>query len=462
MKPVNVPDVGNERSLPNNLDAERAVLGAILAHNAALDRLGATVTPAQFYRDAHRRIYTAMLALYGRRAPIDFVTLKDELGGALDEVGGPAYIASLADGVPRSTNVTYYAAIVTECALRREIIFAGNAILSAAYEGEDDAEAILQHADRRLLTLRSRNGTELHTLAETADQRYRMMEWRVDHKGELRGLGTGYPSLDALTLGLMPGDLDIVAARPSIGKTTLALNIGVHAAVAGHRVVVCSLEMTRGQLEDRILAQLSQIALTRIQGGCLGGTDWDPIRQAVDTMNGLPVVIDDRSGLTAVEVRAVCRRVIAEHGEIGLVVVDYIQLMASALQRKGATRTEELSDAATRLKELAKELGVPVLLLSQLRRIDGRPKLDDLRECGTLEQVADIVGFLHRKDHRVGGPTECIVAKQRNGSTGAVILSMNRETTTFTDSDEAAPAAEEAPPQRARNRSFATRWGPRS
>lgn len=459
-----VPTAAEERSLPHNLDAERAVLGAILANNAALDRLGATLTPTHFYREAHRHIYTAMQALHGRRAPIDYITLKDELGraGVLESVGGPAYIASLGDGVPKSTNSAHYAAIVTECALRREIVYAGNAVLAAAYDGTEDATTILRDADRRFLALHGRNGSGIHTLAETAHQRYATMEWRVEHKGELRGLGTGYPGIDALTLGLRAGDLDIVAARPSMGKTSLAVNIGVHAATQGHRVVVFSLEMTRDQLEDRIMAQLSQVALTRIQSGCIGGPEWDPIRQAINAMNTIPIVIDDRSGVTAVDIRAACRQVMADDGAIGLVVVDYIQLIGNALQRKGANRTEELSHAATRLKELAKELQLPVLLVSQLRRIDGRPRLDDLRECGTLEQVADVVGFLHRKDHRVGGPTEFIVAKQRNGATGSVMLSLTLDTTTFTESAEAVPepAAEEsqAPQRRARSRTFARRW----
>ena len=372
-----------DRTLPHNLEAERAVLGAIIVHNDALETVGASLAASSFYRDSHRRIFAAILRLQAQRVAVDFVTLKEALArsGDLDAAGGPAYIASLTDGVPRSTNVRHYCGIVAEKAALRDLVYAANAMLTAAYEADRPASVIVSEADRALLALHGHGTSHMRSMAETSSSRFAELEWRVAHKGELRGVTTGYQSINDLTLGLREGDLDIVAARPSIGKSTLALNIAVHASRAGARVAVFSLEMTRTQLEDRILAQLSRVALSRIQSGHIGAQDWTPLSEAIEAMSALAIGIDDRSGQTASDVRHGCRTLIAEYGSVNLVIVDYVQLMPGQLARKGASRTEELSDTAMRLKDLAKELSVPVLLLSQLRRHEGRPKIEDLREC---------------------------------------------------------------------------------
>ena len=794
-----------ERDLPHNLDAEKALLGAILVHQEHYDTAAALLKPEQFYRVAHQRIFTAMGTLRAQTIDVEFVTLKAELlrAGDLDEVGGPAYISSLASGVPRATNVKHYASLIAEAAALRDLIGAANQILTKAYDAEEPASVIVSEADRALLALQGRGGDgHLRALSDTAVTRFKSLEWRVEHKGELRGLDTGYPAINEITLGLRAGDLDIIAARPSIGKaqpldssvllstgqwvkmgdlrvgdelasadgepsfvtgifpqgvhqafrvtfvdgrsvecsgdhlwsvhttkltrrdhiwatnhlslklsieryrsrigvplmggdfgssrdwpvdpwllgfligdgsfrgttlrfstadaeiieqvraklpdglkvrhvakydyavvanrrgagnellkalgdlglrgahshtkfipgvyftgdyddrlellqglldsdgwaqgavcyttvseqlasdvqalarsigavvrvrskarsyryrghklngrtayelvithqrpdtlftldrkrkrarvnvrrqrltivsveptrmammqcisvshssglyvtdgytlthnTTLALNIGVHAAQAGKRVAVFSLEMTREQLEDRILSQLSRVALSRIQSGHIGQTEWAPLAVAITVMDNLPLAINDRAGQTAGEIRASCRRLLAEFGALDLVIVDYVQLMVSGLNRKGSTRTEELSDAAMRLKDMAKELAVPVILVSQLRRVDGRPKIEDLRESGALEQVADIVGLLHRRDHRVGGTTEFIVAKHRNGRCGTYYLTLDLDTTTFTDGGEPEPepsTQEKTAASRriARGRTFASR-----
>lgn len=455
-----VPDVGNERSLPHSLDAERSVLGAILVHNDAFETALSLLTPTQFYRKPHRQIFAAMTTLRQQQVVVDYVTLKEELArvGHLDEVGGPSYIASLGDGVPRATNVQYYAGIVAEKATLRALIDTANTIRTAAYEAERPASDLVSEADRALLALHGHGAGQMRSLADTSGTRFTELEWRVEHKGELRGVTTGYQSIDELTLGLRAGDLDIIAARPSVGKTSLALNMGVHAASTGKRVAVFSLEMTREQLEDRILAQLSGVALSRIQSGHIGSQDWAPIATAIQGMHDLHIAIDDRAGQTAVDVRHGCRGLIAQHGTLDLAIVDYVQLMPGTLSRKGASRTEELSDTATQLKNLAKELSLPVLLLSQLRRHDGRPKIEDLRECGALEQIADFVGLLHRKDHRVSGTTEFILAKQRNGATGTLNLTLDRETTTFTDGGEPIPEPTTEERKRTRQRSFARRF----
>jgi len=453
-----------ERTLPSNLEAETSILGAILVHNDTFDTAAGLVKPEHFFRVAHQRIFTAMATLRQQKTAIDLVTLKNELGrvGDLNEVGGPAYISSLASGVPRSTNLKFYASIVVEKAHLRDLIMAANKMLTAAYEAEEPASVIVSEADRALLALQGRGGhSESRALSDTASTRFKTMEWRVEHCGQLRGIDTGYKSINDLTSGLRPGNLDIIAARPSVGKSTLSLNIGVHAACAGHRVMVFSLEMTGEELQDRIMSQLSKVPLSRIQEGHIGQAEWAPLSQAIETMNTLPIVINDRSGLTAADMRAECRRQVAEYGSLALVIVDYIQLMRGEGSRKGATRTEELSDAAMRLKDLAKELSVPVILVSQLRRLEGRPKIEDLRECGALEQVADSVGLLYRKDHRVSGTTEFILAKQRNGPTGTCLLTIDRDITTFVDGGEPEPepSAEEkkAATRRGRQRTFANR-----
>lgn len=449
-----------ERVLPHNLEAERAVLGAILVNNDAYDTTVSLLNPQQFYRDAHRRIFLAMMRLAAKQVAIDFVTVKEDLGrtGELGDVGGPVYIASLADGVPRAMNVKYYAGIVKEKSTLRNLIYAANKILTAAYEADQPASAVVSEADRALLALQGHGVSPMQALSETTSQRFTELEWRVAHKGELRGVTTGYQSINDLTLGLRAGDLDIIAARPSIGKTSLALNIGVHAATAGKHVAVFSLEMTREQLEDRILAQLSGVALSRIQSGHIGSEDWTPITNAIQQTHDLRIAIDDRAGQTAEDIRHGCRRLLTDHGSLDVVVVDYVQLMASSLSQKNSSRTERLGDSARRLKELAKELAVPVLLLSQLRRLDGRPKIEDLRESGDLEQIADCVGLLHRKDHRVSGTTEFNLAKQRNGPTGTVNLTLNRDTTTFSDGGDPIPEPTTEERKRSRQWSFARRF----
>jgi replicative DNA helicase len=282
------------------------------------------------------------------------------------------------------------------------------------------------------------------------------LEWRVAHRGELLGLASGFPSIDQTMSGWQAGDLTVIGARPSIGKTTFLLNTALSVAsrlAEAHNeaaVLLFSFEMTREQLEFRILSMLSGIALTQIINGAIMSQDWGKLSIAMGRMSELPIVIDDTSGQTRWQIRSTCRRVRAERG-LALVGIDYVQLIPGSLDRRGATRTEELTDVSRGLKELAKELHVPVILLSQLSRPsrmfakDAEPALTDLRDCGALEQDADNVGFLHRKDHRAGGATAFLLKKQRSGPTGSMMLALDRDTVTFTDAPEAtlAPAPEE-------------------
>jgi replicative DNA helicase len=434
-----------ERTLPHNLDAERSVIGAVLVHNDAYDQIGPHLKPAHFYRDAHRRIWTAIAALRDVGVAVDFLTLTEEMvrRGDLDEVGGRAYISGLTDGVPRSTNARHYMKIIREKAALRELVYAANAILTAAYEATMPAETILAEADRTLLALQHGHGGQLQSLASTTNELFRELEWRHDHRGELRGLNTGFPRINDMTFGLRKGDVIVIGARPSVGKTTLAINMVVNAAKGGAKIAVFSLEMTRQQLDDRILSQLSGINGERIQRGSLAQADWPVLTAAIEARNNLKIWVDDRAGLTAEDIRAGCRRLVADEGGVDGVVVDYIQLTQGSVARRGASRTEELTDTITKLQALAKELAVPVIVVSQLRRVGGRPTIEDLRECGSLEQIAAVIGLLHRKDHKVSGPTEFILAKQRNGPTGTVMLSIDRDTTTFTEWAGDPPAAEE-------------------
>jgi replicative DNA helicase len=423
------------------------VLGAILVHTPAFQTVAEKVRPEDFYRDAHRRIFKAMATLIDeKRVVVDFVTLKEELlrVGDLDEVGGPAYISSLADGVPRATNVVYYAGIVREKAILRSIIFAGNKMLHAAYGAEESSTRILSVADRSLLELQHGRGHErLIDIRKTTTALFADLSGRVENRGALLGIDTGFASLNELGFGWQAGDLIVIAARPSMGKTAFELNTCIAAARQGKRVAMFSLEMRLVQLQYRMLSILSGVMLSRILGGHLASSDYSKISAAFEELATLPIFINDRSGQSLWEIRNTCRRLKSEGG-LDLVSIDYFQLMPGELDVQGATRTENLTDISRRAKELADEIQVPIHLLSQLnragaKRVDRRPILEDLRDCGALEQDADVVMFLHRKSHRESGTTNAILEKQRNGATGTVNLTFDRDIQTFTDGGEDVP-----------------------
>lgn len=428
-------------TLPHSLDAERSVLGAILVHNDAYEVATRLITATAFYRDAHQRIFKAMAELVDeRRVVVDFVTLKEELirRGDLDEVGGAVYIASLADGVPRSTNVKYYAGIVKEKAALRALIYAANKILTDAYAAEETAGEIITRADRELLDVQNAHVSgRMGQIADSTGSIIEDFDYRAAHRGMLTGVDTGFTSINELTFGWQAGDLVVLAGRPSFGKTAFAMNSAIAAARTGKRIAIFSMEMRRRQLEYRIVSSLSAVACTRLLSGFIGSTEYPKISYAFEQIARLSVAIDDRARQTVQDIRAACRRLKAEGG-LDMVVVDYVQLMPGSLERKGSTRNEELTDISRRMKILADEIASPIMMLSQLRRLDGRrrPQLEDLRESGALEQDSDIVAFLHRSDHRSGGTTEFILAKQRNGPTGTVKLSFERDTLTFTDAGQ--------------------------
>jgi replicative DNA helicase len=436
--------VASERTLPHNLEAERSVLGAILVHNDAFNLAAQVITEQDFFRDAHRRIFEKMIALNERGAAIDFVTLKEELSraGDLDEVGGPAYVASLADGVPRATNIEYYARIVKEKSTLRNLIYAANKILTNAYEAEQEPDLILDEAETSIFSIADdRLKAGFVPMRDLVKESFPKIEQLFEQKRLVTGTPTGFVDVDEMTRGFQPGDLIIIAARPSMGKTSLILNISQHVAVQPNMTVgFFSLEMSKESLFIRLLTSEAQIDSHRLMSGAIGQKDYGRISHALESLSAMRLFIDDTANIGVMEMRAKARRLQAEHG-LHLLVVDYIQLMSG--RGRFENRTLELAAISRSIKGLAKELNVPIVVLSQLSRApesrsDHRPQLSDLRESGALEQDADLVILIYRDDvynkdpnSEHAGIAELILAKQRNGPTGVVKLAFLREQTRF-------------------------------
>jgi replicative DNA helicase len=441
-----MPDVAApERTLPHNLDAEKSVLGAILIHNDAFNHAAELIDSKDFFRDAHRRIFEKMVALSERGHVIDFITLKEELSraGELDEVGGPSYIAALADGVPRSANVEYYARIVKEKSTLRSLIHSANKILTEAYEAEEEPDTLLDEAERAIFSIaegRIRAGfVPLRDLVQTS---FAAIEKLQQSKGAITGVPSGFPDLDEMTTGLHPGDLVVVAARPSMGKTSFVLNIAQYVGTNTSMTVgFFSLEMSKEQLFMRMLTSEARIDAHRFRSGYLNEQDYGKLSHALGTLAEARVFIDDSASIGVLEMRAKARRLKAEHG-LDLLVIDYLQLMQG--RGRFESRQQEVSAISRSLKGLAKELGCPIIALSQLSRApegrtDHRPQLSDLRESGAIEQDADVVFFIYRPEvydreearPEDQGVAEIIIGKQRNGPIGTVKLSFLNQYTRF-------------------------------
>jgi replicative DNA helicase len=435
-----------DRTLPHNLEAEKCVLGAILINNHAFNQAAEVLDSEDFFRDAHRRIFDKMVVLTDRREPVDLVTLKDELarGNELEEVGGPAYISALTDGVPRSANVEFYAKIVKEKSTLRRLIQSANEVLGRAYDAEENADDLLDEAERSIFEIADQKmRTGFVHVGELAAGGYQLIEQLQAHKGLVTGVPSGFLDLDTLTSGFQKSDLVIVAARPSMGKTSFVLNIAMHCGVeAGKTVGIFSLEMTKEQLFMRMLTSEARVDAHRFRGGFLGEQDYARIVDAFGRMHDAKVFIDDTPSLGILEMRAKSRRLKLEHG-LDMLVVDYLQLMQG--RGRFENRQQELASISRALKILAKELGVPILALSQLSRApeargDHRPQLSDLRESGALEQDADVVLFIFREEMysndgeprpEMEGIAEILIGKQRNGPTGTVRLAFLKQFTRF-------------------------------
>ena len=423
-----------ERPLPHNVEAERSILGAILLDNNAINAAVEKLKPEDFFHDHHRRIYQQMIELGESQQAIDLVTLTEQLqrGGELEAAGGAAYVAQLMDGVPHITNVEHYARIVKEKSLLRGLIYAANAIQQQALEAEEDADAILDRAESSIFSLaedRVRLGlVGLHDVVTESRERIS----RIYEGGQrITGLSTGYDLLDNLTSGLQPSELVILAARPSMGKTAFALNLAENIAVRDNKpVAIFSLEMSKESLLLRLMSADAKIDSHKFRTGHLNHEDKGRIPRSLARLSQAPLWIDDAGGATVVEMGAKLRRLARDKG-LSLVVVDYLQLI-SARGRFG-NRNEEISSITRGLKAMAKELKIPVIVLSQLTRApereDREPRLADLRESGAIEQDADVVMFIHRPNFykktaeitpEERGETDLIIAKQRNGPTDTI------------------------------------------
>ena len=435
----------SERSLPHNLEAEKAVLGAVLIDNEQFNRAAELIDSPDFYRHAHQQIFDKMVSLSDRDEVIDLVTLKEELNraGNLNEVGGPAYIAALVDGVPKSTNVEYYAKIVKEKATLRSLIGSANKILTTAYQDEVEPEVQLDQAESEIFQIADGRLTEgFQSLKDLVPGGIETLEKLENQQGGFTGVPSGFTDLDRYTSGFQPSDLVIIAARPAMGKTSLALNIAQHVGIKTEKTVgVFSLEMSKQALFLRMLTSEARIDAHKFRGGFLGSEEYKKMSEALNTLGEAKVFIDDSTSVSVLEMRAKARRLKSEHG-LHLLIIDYLQLMQG--RGRFENRNLELASISRSLKGLAKELDVPVIALSQLSRApesrsEHRPQLSDLRESGALEQDADVVLFIYREDQYDRKPenentAEVIIGKQRNGPTGTVRLAFLKEITRFENS----------------------------
>jgi len=439
-----------ERPLPQNLDAERSILGAILLDNHALNAAIENLKPEDFFLEQHRRVFNQMIALGENQQAIDLVTLTESLHrvGELESSGGAPYLAALADGMPRVSNVEHYARIVREKALLRNLIHATHNIQQRALEGEDGADTILDNAESSIFALaEDRLKAGLIPVKDIVRDNFERLEKIFREGKSITGVSTGYTELDKLLSGLQPSELLILAARPSQGKTALALNFAENISIrAGSPVAFFSLEMSKESLLQRLVASVAQIDAHKFRSGHLSREDWRRMTEALGTISNAPLWIDDAGSTSVLEIGAKARRLKREKG-LSLVVVDYLQLITG--RGRFSNRQEEVSSISRGLKGLAKELQIPVLVLSQLTRAPEReergPQLSDLRESGAIEQDADVVVFIYRPhwskmdaSPEERDQAEIQVAKQRNGPTDKVRFVFRSRLTRF---EEAAPDA---------------------
>lgn len=440
-----------EKLLPQNIEAERGVLGSMIIDPEAIDQVIGFVQADDFYRDAHRTIYEVIVALVTRNERADFITICDELErrNNLEDVGGASYVTSLINQVPTSGNAEYYGRIVERTSVLRRLISAAGRIAAIAYD-EVEVRTALERAEREIFDISAR-----YLLAQSGDigmselmaQYFQLLDERYERRGAIVGVPTGFADLDRLLGGLQRSDLDILAARPGVGKTTCAINIAYNAALRfKRRVGIFSLEMSKEQLAQKFVALDSKVEQQRLRTGLFQDDDWTSLVATIGTLTELGIRIDDTAGMTLMQMRSRARRWVAEYG-IELIIIDYLQLIGSDTTRKYENRQVEVSALSAALKNLARELNIPVLALAQLSRaVEGRqvkiPQLSDLRESGSIENEADVVMFIYR-DEVYNPQTErknqadIIVAKHRNGPVGEVALYCNQAQSRFDNLDVA-------------------------
>ena len=426
------------------MEAEQSVLGSILLDKDAMISVSETLIPEDFYKEAHRVIYECMLKLYNNQSEIDLITLADELRdqGYLDDIGGIAYITSLSTIVPTTSNIKYYINIVKEKSISRQLISAANDIINLGYDSSTKVEDVLENAEKKIFDIsQERTTNDFQPINQVLTETLSMLEKLYEEKSDVTGLTTGFRDLNKKINGLQRSDLLLIAARPAMGKTAFALNLVQNAALKGDAsVAVFSLEMSKEQLVQRMVAAQSSVELKKIKTGTLAANDWPRITDGMAVLSGAKIHIDDTPGIKISELRSKCRKLKIEKG-LDLVLIDYLQLMEG--EGHNESRQQEIAKISRSLKILAKELDCPVVALSQLsrapeQRADHRPMLSDLRESGSIEQDADIVMFLYRDEYynpdterkNIG---EVIVAKNRHGETGTVELVWFGEIQKFAD-----------------------------
>jgi replicative DNA helicase len=437
---------------PHSLEAEAAVLGGILIDNAALDRVAELLSPEDLYREAHRKILRCAIELSQRSEPIDLLTLAEALKtrGEIAEVGGAAYLSELADRAMSTANIHYYARIVREKAILRGLIATASEIVARGYEAREDVNRFVDESEQAIYQIAERKmRTSFTRVGEMITETFRQIEQLYERKEMVTGLPTGFLEFDRMTAGLQPSDLIIVAGRPSMGKTSFCLNIAEHVAIEKSvGVAVFSLEMSKEQLVLRMLCSQARVDLGKVRTGYLAQKDFPRLAEAAGRIHDAPIYVDDTPALSALELRAKARRLKRiKEANLGLIIVDYLQLMRGSSFRD-ESREQEISQISASLKALAKELKLPVIALSQLnRQVESRnppkPRMADLRESGAIEQDADVIAFIYRDEvynpqSRDQGVAEILIAKQRNGPVGDVRLAFRSEYTRFENLEELA------------------------
>ena len=437
------------RLIPQNLEAEKSVLGAILIDESVISDIVTVVKPRDFYESKHQAIFDAMLKLFEKSSPIDLLTLTDQLKKTKDltKIGGSAYLAELTNYVPTASHAEAYAKMVAQAATRRRLIKASSSITDLAYEEGTTVDELLGKAEKEIFSVSDSNSVgDLVSLEDILTESFDRIEALHKNQGALRGVSTGYRDLDNMTAGFQRSDLLILAARPAMGKTTFVTNLAYNVAtIAKQPVLFFSLEMSKEQLVDRMLADASGVDSWKIRTGNLNDEDFSKLSEAMGEMAEAPIMIDDTPGLSILEMRTKARRA-AHNRELGLIIVDYLQLMQASTRSNDGNRVQEVSEISRGLKLIARELNVPVVALSQLSRtVENRnpkiPQLADLRESGSIEQDADIVMFIYREAYyepetERQNITDLIIAKHRNGPVGKVELYFHPERLRFMSLDK--------------------------
>lgn len=420
------------KSSPQSIEAEKSVLGSMMIDKNVIAQAVEILSAEDFYRDAHKYIFKSIVEMYQKDEPIDEITLLEHLKSTdrLEKSGGISYITEIGSSVLTTANVKSYIKIVEDKATLRKLIDSSTKIIESCYNNQDDVEKVIDVAEQKIFDLaEKKSSSDFEPLSDILERGFEQIETLFNNKGEVTGVGSGFKDLDDLTSGFQKGDMILIAARPSMGKTTFALNIAEHAALReGKSVVIFSLEMSKEQLAYKLLCSEANVDMLKLRTGNLEDKDWENIARASGPLSSAKIYIDDTAGVSIMEMRSKCRRLKIEYG-IDLILIDYLQLMSGSGEE---SRQQEVSEISRNIKAIAKEMQCPVIALSQLsrapeQRADHRPMLSDLRESGSIEQDADLVMFLYRdeyynKETEEKNVAECIIAKQRNGPVGNVKL----------------------------------------